>query len=1165
MKKTQIKDALRNIAARKVSFLSVIVIAFLGVTTFLGTVYSAGALRRNGSARYDLQHFRDIEIASTLLLSEEDMEEILHTEGVADAEGVLQVNAVSSCGGESEEVTAISLTERINLVETVSGQLPQGEGECAVESLLAEAMGWQAGDRIRLAAAEDEQTGCLREGEYVITGIVVHPDHLNTLVVQKLYVLLPREAFDEEKLDGCVMKAEIAIARQTDADRYSGAYDNETASVMHRLEEVAEKAEPRRDEEIRQKTEELIASGEKQLADAKSALAEARGQLDDGEALLAEKEGELADAEEQLAQYRSQLDDAGKALDEANTELTDAKAQLTDARTQLDEAAAVLRDGESKLDEARDELVDGWNQLEEIKSEIRSGVREGAEEAFGDSASAFAWAESRSADPDRSDVTAMTLRITETFSFDLSTSLQVNLEALVNSNEISDELLAEAYEKQTGTRFGFSAGFVRATILKEVNERIGGFEEEYTALQEACAAWDEGHAEYLRNRSIYYDGYSSYEEKNGEYESSLQKYEEGLAEYQKKRGEYEDGEAEYAKNLEKLEGAKKELDEQRRILAENEQTYAEKEAEYLEGEQLLEDAKERLVIPDPCRWILLDTLGNAGFAQLRIGFGNLLSLKSTFALLFILVGALVIFATVSKMVDEQRNLIGTTKALGFYNREVFVKYLGFGVTAAAVGSIFGILAARFGMEPFALKTYGSYYVFDISEPYLPVWQTLAVFAACVLLAGAAVWFAGRKLLSMPAVRLMQPRVPEGKKKSAGGRRVLSLYTRLILLNMRTDIRRVIVTIISTAGCCALIVTGFTLKHAMEGCVEKQYGQITAYDMRILFDPAGDPTADPSADPTADLSAGSPSDPSAGGDAEAEIGRLLAEAGADGVKLYTADLTFRIYDLQTAELICGDLDALCGMYHLNDWKTGERILPSDEGIFIQRRLAEMYDLAPGSELEIALGGVKPAKVRVAGVFEHYFGQPMVMSGAYFEKAFREPFRPNTWFVRYGEADRTALEDAVRAVPGFVRMDPADAGKELFDSSAGVINTLVALFIIMAVMMAGVVLLNLTSLYVLQKKRELTVMRINGFTVREVIGYMVRETAVTTSLGILLGLAAGSGLAYRIVRAMEQPFLRFDRGISFTAWLFGAGMTLLFVLLVNVFALRPVRNLKLTDMT
>ena len=76
MKRTQLKDALRNIWKQKVSFLSVIVIAFLGVTTFLGINFSDGALRKNGSLMYNAVNYRDLELISTSAFSPDDLDAI---------------------------------------------------------------------------------------------------------------------------------------------------------------------------------------------------------------------------------------------------------------------------------------------------------------------------------------------------------------------------------------------------------------------------------------------------------------------------------------------------------------------------------------------------------------------------------------------------------------------------------------------------------------------------------------------------------------------------------------------------------------------------------------------------------------------------------------------------------------------------------------------------------------------------------------------------------------------------------------------------------------------------------------------------------------------------------------------------------------------------------
>ena len=93
MKKTQIKDTLRNVRKHIVSYISVIAVAMLAVAAFLGINYAADALIINASDFETNLNFRDIEITSTMLLTDEDIDAIKKTDGVSDVEGIYQTSA----------------------------------------------------------------------------------------------------------------------------------------------------------------------------------------------------------------------------------------------------------------------------------------------------------------------------------------------------------------------------------------------------------------------------------------------------------------------------------------------------------------------------------------------------------------------------------------------------------------------------------------------------------------------------------------------------------------------------------------------------------------------------------------------------------------------------------------------------------------------------------------------------------------------------------------------------------------------------------------------------------------------------------------------------------------------------------------------------------------
>ena len=682
----------------------------------------------------------------------------------------------------------------------------------------------------------------------------------------------------------------------------------------------------------------------------------------------------------------------------------------------------------------------------------------------------------------------------------------------------------------------YDMGTVKAYLVDYICSNVTG----YNGLQRMAEAWDEKHREYL-------DGKKKYNQGVARYNAGKKAYEAGLAEYRAAKAQYEDGLKQYTDGVEAykqgasaLNEAKQKRQEGKEQLEEGESQYSENLAKYEDGVQKQGEAEDQVSKLPESRWIVMNCRGNSSFVQLMLGSSNLASLEMTFSLMFVLVGALVIYATIGKMIDEQRNLVGAGKALGLFNREIFAKYLLFGMTGTLLGTVLGILAARFLMEVYVLKSAGSYYTFDTTKPTLVVAPTVVALAAGGLLSLLSTWFACTKLMRSTAIQLMQPKVPAGRKKAGGGKHVLPLYSRLILLNIRSDLRRVIVTIVSVAGCCALVVIGFTLKSAVEGALQRQYDRVVNYDGRIRFD----------------------SD--AAENASAQIRRLLDEEGIDYTEFYDGVVTFRIRDILVGELLCGDISQISSFYHLLDWKTEEPLLPTDEGILIQKRTAESYDLRVGSELELTLANSRRATVRVAGIFDNYIGRVMVMSRACYHETFGEDCVSNQLYIRLNGADEAKLLEKLTKIDGYDSYGRSDSDKALFASSSTLVVAIVALFIFMAAVMAGVVLTNLTNSYLLQKKPELTIMRINGFTVREVIGYVTRETVFTTVGGTIIGIAMGAAIAYRITRSLETAFVQYNRSVSLPAWAFGAVITAFFTLLINVIVLRQVKHLKLTDM-
>lgn len=1000
MKRTQLKDALRNIWANKVSFVSVIVISMLAAVAYLGISYSAAALSRKASSYYREQRMWDVEIASTLLLDEADLDAIGAVSGVERAEPVWQVAAKLSKGASKEPIVLISNERELSRPERIFGRAPKTETECMVEEWLAGKLDIKNGDSITIE--NDNMAGIdpVKYKTYKVTGVFRHPDHISFQVQTTPYVMVQEESFDLEALDGAFMRARVSV-KNAPQNRYSQEYLDVVGSVVDALGQIAPSRAAARADTLRNTYQAKIDEGQKQLDDAAAQLDQARRTLEEGRA-------QIAEAAEKLGIGKDKLDDGLSEIKSGEEDLQDGQSEL--------------RAGKAKLD-----LVQGY--LNKGKDWILNHVTE------------------QDWPPDAGMTYAEFCNLLDTG---------------------EENIMAMLYDKS-----GYNSGLRKWLYAEAI----------------VNAAW----------RDWYYAG---------------EEYLDGVTQYKAGLRKVEQGEAELAKH----------------------------QAEYDDGLARLQKAKDALGQIGEGRWIVLNNEGNGGYVFARTSADNLSSLSATFSLIFLVVAGLVIYATVARMVEEQSKLVGATKAMGLYNREIFAKYLLFGVSGTMLGVLIGVLLAHWGIQSALLKAYGSYFTYgEASRQFLPQ-KTLIVAVGALALSVFSVWLACSRLLRAPAIQLMQGSSLVSKltkaKRSAKG----SLYARLIFLNMRTDLKRVIVTTVSIAGCCILLMIGFTLKFAIGRVNDRQYKEIQHYDRRLVFEKTDD-------DPRGEA-----------------LEKVLREQGVEYERAFVEQRSFSaLNQLNACTLVVMPADRIGAYYTLRDAHTGELLALPDSGALVPLRMQEVFGIDPGESFCLNDAQMMPCEAKAAGVFENYFGLMAVCSPKAYEEINGSPAEDNCFLIRLNGVDPGTLEGELRYVRGFSALEDAQAESARFMKLTAVLNYLIIAMVVMAGMLAYFILLNLSNTYIQQKSRELTIMRINGFSTGEATRYAAWDLAITTLLGIVLGLAAGAGLGYYVTRLMEQPYFMYVRDADLRSFVFSLLITALLSVGINAIALRKIKRLKLSDLS
>ncbi len=552
---------------------------------------------------------------------------------------------------------------------------------------------------------------------------------------------------------------------------------------------------------------------------------------------------------------------------------------------------------------------------------------------------------------------------------------------------------------------------------------------------------------------------------------------------------------------------------------------------------MLADARAQVDAIQHKDWIVLvrNDVGDVrGVTQI---ISALRTLSYFLSLFFMAVAVVVCYTAITRMIDERRMLIGAQKALGFTAGEVFRHFLMYNVFCAVMAVVLGWLIAVIA-EFFTVLAFRRDFLFD--RVGLVFRWDLAVMAAVmglVVFVGTTC-VACRKQVKMSAIALLRGETPARKKnyffEKWKAYQRLNLYTRTMIKNVLADKGRAITTIIGVVGCIGLLFICFSLRMSILDSSKVQFDRYFLYKNRMVIDSSHANAAD--------------------------FNQALEDVGAAYTPVHEKLLSFRVGDgsWDSVHVIAvADFEALAPFIYLEDIHTKTTAAAPETGFLISRKCAELYGIAAGDLVEILDANGARHTVNVAGVIEHYLPFHLfVGSTAYYEQTMGQPADESVYLLD-GRID--GLRERVSGMEGFLSLkDNAE-----FAADASVYDMVIAICLSLSAVMAFLVLLNQVVMHINRKARELAVMRINGYTLKETKAFIYKDNIVLTVVGLVLGCVVGMVLAYAIICIAEVGPARNVRIPSPMASFFSCAVGSFFAWLVNVIALRRINRLSLTN--
>ena len=1202
MKNAMQKDFWREIGHTRSRFFSIMILVALSVAFLSGLKATAPDMKHTGDDYLDSLHLADIQVLSTLGLTDEDIAALRAQDKIEDAEGEYVIDAFASSDSLDAVVKVLSLTDRgISDVLLREGRMPERADECVVEENMLALMSIAIGDTITLTPGDD-LSDALAQDTYTVVGTVRSPVYLavergtSTLGsgTVKAYLYLPREAFTLDYYTA----AYVRVSGAAEMTAFYDEYDDYIDDVIDSLEDFGDARAILRHDELVDEATEKLDDAQKELDDAK-----------------AEADKELGDAQKELNDARRKLDDGWKEYDDGKQELADSRVKLDDAKAELEDGEQDYADGVKKYDQAvRDyekgqkdyadgvkdyekgaqQLADGADELEAGKEKLDEGQKQ--LDALGNTV-----AGALQNDPNYAGVTGGTI-IDELGRGDENTAAatdaaldkmraqleggiaqaQQGLAKIDAGIERCDEVLAQidAALAALGEDQSEQAAAKRAVLEKqradtaaqrsdlvqqrgEVSAQLSELQSQLAALSTVSSGsiaankqqLDQGRADYESGKqqlSAGYrdlrDGKKELDKAKKELDEAPQKLADAKQELADARKELDDGWKEYYDGEEKYADGEKELADAYRELTDGEKDYREGLREYEDGkaeaDEKIADAEEK--IADARRKVAdIEScewyLFSRSYNPGYTGYGQDAERMANLASVFP-----VIFFLVAALVC----LTTMTRMVEEQRVQIgSLKAMGYsGLAISRKYLLYGLLPSLTG-GMFGLVI--GYILFPkmIFTAYQIMYQMPNIelrayggISAYSLLAAVACTTIATLWACLATLRETPASLMRPRTPKAG-KRVFLEYIKPLWRKMSFTHKVTARNLFRYQKRFWMTVIG------IGGCTALI---IAGFGMRssLLFTMSRqyDDLFHYSAQVTLSSNV-LPEERQAVEDFLAGDSRVVNDVPctASSATVITSSYS------TTAYVEVMEADEIGKVIDLLDYKTGEPITMEDTGVYIDQKLSELLKVSVGDTF--FLDGDARGDVTVAGIYEHYTGHFIYMTPSYYEQTLHADSEPNAYLMNFTSDDTdtcNAIFEKLLSMNGVVTTSRMRDTQDTYMHSMERVDFVVVIIILAAAALAMVVLFNLSNINITERQRELATIKLLGFYDKEVSAYVYRENIVLTVFGILMGCFMGHWLHIYLVRSTEIDLMMFGRQTAPSAYVYAAILTMLFSVLVNVLA-------------
>ena len=817
-----------------------------------------------------------------------------------------------------------------------------------------------------------------------------------------------------------------------------------------------------------------------------------------------------------IQSYQSELDEKKQ---EANDKFKDAENQFNDAQNKIDSGLSEIQSNELKLQNSKDQINQGWNEyyanlqlLDNIPT-LQNAIAqiEESEKKLPELLSQKEQVENGLQQINaEGDLNTKRTLIQNAIDF-----IDIALKKLENYPDSSD---AETIRIKLNEKKELLQG--QLSLIDQAIAKKAELEAILPQIQSGIEQIQAGVAKKAELQSQLNQLLNAKNELNNAYVSLIN----GQAQYEDGVSKIEDAKNELNKSIEQLTLSKAEFNIQKHD-ALRELSDAQLEIDKMEG-----------------KWIVLDRNSHYSYRDYGACADRMDGIAKVFPVFFFLVAALVCMTTMTRMVDEQRNEMGTLKALGYSKLQIASKYIIYALIASILGSILGCSLGMYLFPTVIFNAWNTLYNIDqikfLFQPGLILLASGSVTGITLL---ATLYSIYSELIEMPS-QLMRPKAAKAGKKILLERisfiwKRLSFLQKVTARNIFRYKKRFFMTIIGIAGCSALLVAGFGINDSISDIVNQQYNVIYHYDATV----------------------------------SAKTSEITSQIKSlKGVKdVYEEDhlaVTTKIENKDistTVHIISNDkkFKDFCTLFNGN-----KEFDLDDSSVLISQKMATKLNKKAGDTIKIKDANNKVIKAKIKGVFTNYVGHHIYASESLYKSWNTSEKTTHIYLIKSKKTTKKFernLGNKIMNIDGVQSVTFYSSLQKNFKDMIKSISYIVVVLVISAACLAFVVLYNLSNVNISERKREIATIKVLGFTRKEVDAYINRETILLTILGSLIGLGIGIGLHHLIMNLAEMDDIMFGRTINSISYVISFVMTIGFNAIINLCMHKKLNNIQMVE--